>query len=184
MRGKFTGVYPLPPTSDGFIKDGRFTYAGNDVVYAVRQFRGPVQSMGATGRWRRVREGDVETTMTMAITPNDNIISDMVHFSVNRSTWKLTTRRDSGNFDPIAVGEFSPILTLDHDYEFELQIGDGEVTLKLPDGQVVTRKADVTGLVGDRAFWEQYPTTIPADVVFDYDKVWAAEAGQPLQPVA
>lgn len=180
IRGQFTGAFPLPGATDGFVRNGAFTYAGDSVVRAVRHFRGALQALGAVGLWHQVRDGSVETTATMAITPNDNIISDMVQFSVNRSTWKLVTRRDNGGFDPIASGQFSPILNLDQPYTFELDVSvPGQITLKLPDDQIVTRNADITGLDGDTAFWELYPMTTPASVVFGYDKVWAAEAGVP-----
>lgn len=181
MRGPYVHSFPLPPAADGFIRDGHYTYAGNVAVYATRQFRAPVQRIGATGRWTQTRDG-AETTMAMAITANSELVTNMVHFTANRAGWNLTVRRGKG-FEPVASGAFTPILALDTDYRFELEAHDGTVTVRVP-GSEVTKPVDLTGIVGDRAFWEEYPPTLPAGVVFDYDTVWAAEQGQPLQPVS
>jgi hypothetical protein len=184
MRGRIVGSYPmpLPVATDGFIKDGSYAYAGDSVVYAVRQFDGPVQRMGTLGRFAKTRSGE-ETTLAMAITPNDKIITDMVHFAANRGVWKLTVRRANGAFEPIADGKFTPILKLDTDYQFAIEAINGTLTAQVP-GAEVTKSVDTTSLVGNRAFWEEYPTsTRPAGVVFDFDTVWAAVGGQPLSPV-
>jgi hypothetical protein len=182
MRGGYVDGFPLPPATDGFIRDERYTYSGNSVVYAVRQMRGTVKKMGTVGSWRRVAAGDGETTMTMAITPNDMLVSDMVHFSVNRSVWELTVRRGAG-FEPVAEGKFSPTLALDRDYRFDLEVSGDSVTVRVP-GEQITTDVDTTSLVGDRVFWEQYPSPVPSVVVFDYDTVWAVEDGQPLVSIA
>jgi hypothetical protein len=186
LRGPYAGGFPLPAATDGFIKDGRFTYAGNAVVYAVRQFHGQVRKVGARGQWRRIREGDADTAMTMALTANDKIVSDMVHFSVSRSRWSLTVRRGA-DFIPVAEGQFAPVLLLDHEYEFEVEATAATVTVRVPGDEatpkIITTKVNTAGLLGNRAFWEEFPVTTPADVVFDYNTVWAAEAGRPVKPV-
>jgi hypothetical protein len=183
MRGRSADTFPLPAATDGFIKDGHYTYAGNSVVYAVRQLRGLVQRMGTVGRFRQSRYG-VETTLAMATTPNDQIVSDMVHFAANRSVWELTLRRGNGAFETVARGVFTPILALNQDYRFEMAVTDDAVTVTVP-GAEVTKKVSTAGTRGDRAFWEEYFDTKgrPAGVVFDFDSVWAAEEGQPMLPV-
>lgn len=120
--------------------------------------------------------------MTMAITPNDKLVSDMVHFSVNRSVWELTVRRGAG-FEPVAEGKFAPVLALDRAYRFDLEVSNNSVTVRVP-GEQMTAEVDTTGLLGDRVFWEQYPSPVPSVVVFDYDTVWAVEDGQPLVSIA
>lgn len=175
LRGPYVDGFPLPRATDGFIRDGSYTYAGNDVVYAVRQLRGTVRSVGTVGCWRPVRGGG-ETTMTMAITANDKVVSDMVHFSVNRGTWELTVRRGQG-FEPVASGVFRPALELNVDYQFELSASNDAVSVKIP-GDEVTTAVDTAGVLGDRAFWEEYSGEMPAGVVFDFHTVWAVEEGQ------
>ncbi|MGN7780848.1 hypothetical protein ACTJJE_15170 [Mycolicibacterium sp. 22603] len=182
MRGGYVDGFPLPAATDGFIRGGRYSYSGSSVVYAARQMRGTVKSMGTIGSWRRVGEGDGETTMTMAVTPNDKLVADMVHFSVNRSVWELTVRRGAG-FEPVVEGKFSPVLSLDRDYRFDLEVTKNSVTVRVP-GEQTTANVDTTGLLGDRVFWEQYPSPVPSAVVFDYDTVWAVEDGQPLVSIA
>ncbi|MBB2991285.1 hypothetical protein FHR72_002769 [Mycolicibacterium iranicum] len=108
----------------------------------------------------------------MAITPNDKLVAEMVHFVANRGVWKLTVRRSDGAFEPVAEGAFKPTLALDRDYDFEIEASDHAVTVRVP-GDVITTEVQTVGLTGDRAFWEQYPTSTPAGVVFGFDQVWA-----------
>lgn len=182
LRGPYKGSFPLPPATDGFIRNGSYTYAGKDVVYAVRKFRAPVERMGTVGEFTKTGDG-AETGLAMAITPNDKLVFDMVHFAANRSTWALTIRRNGGDFVPVASGAFTPTLDFDRDYVFEIAATDKTITVRVP-GQQQTYPADTSGLIGDLAFWEEYPTKLPAGVAFDFDSVWAAEAGQPMSPIS
>jgi hypothetical protein len=140
-----------------------------------------VQRVGTAGRWRRIGRG-TETTLAMAITPNDQIVTDMVHFAANRSVWDMTVRRANGAFEPVASGRFTPILELDREYQFEFEATDNTVTVRVP-GTEVTKSVVTAGLLGDRAFWQERPTRSPAGNVFDFDTVWAVEAGQPVSDV-
>lgn len=181
LRGAFTGDFPLQPATDGFIRDGRYTYAGDTVVCAARQFRAPVDSVGAIGRWTRSGRGS-ETTFAMAVSANDLLISDVIHLSVNRSAWELSVRRNTGAFEPVARGRFSPVLDLDTDYGFQLDVSAESVGVTVPGAQV-TKSVDTVGLAGDRAYWAEYPNAAKAGIVFEFDTVWAVERGQPPAPV-
>jgi hypothetical protein len=163
--------FPMPPASDGFIRGGAYTYAGNQVVYAARQFPGTVRRMGTIGRWRQIRGAGEETGIAMAISPNDQLITHMVHFAATRSVWNLTVRRGAG-FEPVAEGKFTPTLELGRDYEFEISATDTAVTVRVP-GDEVTTDVPVADLLGDRAFWEEYAKPTPASTTFDFDTVWA-----------
>jgi hypothetical protein len=167
----YVDSFPMPSATDGFIRDGKYSYAGRSVVYAARQFRGTVRRMGTIGSWKQTSEGG-ETTLAMAITANDKLITHMVHFAANRSVWELTVRR-GGDFEPVASGQFSPILALDHEYQFEIEATDSTVTVRVP-GSEVTKDVSTAGLLGDRAFWEEYIKPAPAGVVFGFDTVWAS----------
>lgn len=169
MRAAYAGSFPLPAATDGFIKEGNYTYAGDSVVYAVRHLPGIVKRMSAVGRFRATGPG-AETSLAMAITANDLLVSDMVHFAANRSIWSLTVRRAGGPFEPVASGKFSPILKLDHHYKFEIEATDESVTTRVPDAEV-TKDVSTAGLLGDRAFWEEFPNGSPVGVVFDFDTV-------------
>ncbi len=166
--------FPLPEASDGYIHDGRFTYSGRSMVYAIRQFRGVVNRMGAVGRWRQIGSG-AETTLAMGISSNDLVVADMIHFVANRSSWKLTFRRGGGAFEPILSGRFSPVLELDREYQFEIEATDNSVTVRVP-GTEASKDVSTVGLLGDRAFWEQYPNGAPVGTVLDIDAVWADAA--------
>jgi hypothetical protein len=179
MRTYVNG-FPLPAATDGFIRDGSYTYAGDAVVYAARQFRGIVRRIGTVGSWKQTRDG-AETTLAMAISANDQLITHMLHLAANRSVWELTVRR-GGAFEPVASGKFSPTLALDHGYHFEMEATEDTVTVRVP-GSEVTKNLSTAGLIGDRAFWEEYVDPVPAGVVFDFDAVWAAEEGQTMPPV-
>lgn len=163
--------WPMPPSSDGFLRAGRYTYAGDQVVYAVRQFPQPVRRMGTIGQWRKIRDTGEETGIALAITPNDRLITHMVHFAANRSVWNLTVRR-GGDFEPVASGKFSPVLEFGRDYLFEVEATDNAVTVRVP-GDEVTTPVPVAELIGDRAFWEEYAKPTPASTAFDFDAVWA-----------
>ena len=182
MRGYDALSPSVPGATDGFIRNGRYTYAGESLVYAVRQFGGTVQRMGAIGRWRKTGDG-AETALALAITANDQLTTDMVQFTANRSDWEVTVRRGGGPVEPVAKGLFSPTLKLDSNYQFELEASSGALTVRAP-GNEVTINVSTDGLLGNRAFWEESPIGTPAGVVFDFDTVWAAEEGQPLSPVS
>lgn len=162
----YVDSFPMPAATEGFIRNGGYTYAGDSVVNAARQFRATVRRMGTVGRFRQAREGN-ETTLAMAITANDRIITHMVHFAANRGTWELTVRR-GGAFEPVAKGQFTPALELDRDYEFEIEATDTAVTVRVP-GDEVTENVSTVRLLSDRAFWEEYAKPAPAGVVFDFD---------------
>lgn len=172
MRGPYVNEFPLPPAVDGFIEDDKFTYAGNAVVYATREFEGPVHRMHAEGRWRSLRRPGAETTLAMAISANDKLVSDMIHFVANRSVWKLTLRRGAG-FLPVAEGRFSPTLKIGDNYAFEIEASDRQVTVRVP-GNERSTPVNASGLIGPYAFWEQYPAKVPASTAFDFDSVAAS----------
>lgn len=172
MRGPYVDKFPLPPAQDGFLRDDKFTYAGNSVVYATREFDGPVHRLRAEGRWRSLRRPGAETTLAMAISSNDKLVSDMIHFVANRSIWKLTVRRGA-DFLPVAEGRFSPTLKVGENYAFEIEAADREVTVRVP-GHMQKTPVDASSLIGPYAFWEEYPTKAAAGVVFDFDSVAAS----------
>lgn len=163
--------FPMDPAADGFIRDGHYTYAGNQVVYAARQFPTTVWRIGTIGQWRKIRESGEETGVALAISANDQLITHMVHFATSRSEWKLTVRR-GGGFEPVASGKFSPLLEFGRDYRFEVEATDASVTVRVP-GNEVTTPVPTAGLLGDRAFWEEYAKPTPASTVFDFDTAWA-----------
>jgi hypothetical protein len=180
MRGDDNGS-TMPAATDGFIRDGHYTYAGASVVYAARQFRGSVRGMGTVGRFRKIGAGP-ETSLSMATSPNGELTTDMVQFTANPLGWELRLRRANAGLEPVMKGKFLPNLKLDVDYQFEFEVTDDTVTVRIP-GAEVTRNSSTAGLLGDRAFWQEYVRGPPAGVVFDFDSVWAVEDGLPLFPV-
>lgn len=103
----------------------------------------------------------------------------MIHFTANRGIWDLTTRRNGGPFEPVASGKFIPALTLDRDYRFEIEMTETAVTVTVPGAEVVS-SVDTKGLAGNIAFWEEYPSGVPAGTVFDFDAVWASDGNQQM----
>lgn len=176
---------PRLPATDGFLRDGAFTYRGEDqVVYAVREFPDTVRSVGAEGAWRQEREGDVDTVIALVISGNDKLITDMLHLVADPKTWALTIRRHNGEFEPVMNGTFNPPLKVGDTHRFRLDATDTNTTVSVP-GYTRTAPVDTIGLLGNYAFWEQFlkPEQFPASTVFDYKTVWATVEGQPLQPV-
>lgn len=182
LRNPVQGTFPPPPATDGFVDDGRYTYAGTSGVHAVRRFRGTIRSMGTVGRFRSIRFG-AETALAMGITPNEHLTADMLFLAAKRSDWTLIARRADGPYERIAAGRFSPKLDLNRDYRFELETTDNTVTVRVP-GSEETASVSTAGLLGDLAFWQEYPTRTPAGMVFDFDTVWALEDGQQVLPVS
>lgn len=173
LRGPYVDSFPMPHATDGFIRDGRYTYAGDAIVYASREFPGTVKRVGAIGRWREARPG-TETTIALVISANSNLVSDMVHLVVSRYVWTLTVRRSSdGAFEPVAEGNFPTALAVGRDYSFEMTAADDTVTLTLPGQPPSVHNVPLAGLVGPYAFWEEFADPLPAGMVFDYDAVWA-----------
>lgn len=172
----------MPAATDGFIKDGHYTYSGASTVFAAQQLRGTVRALGTVGRFRRIGAGD-ETAFAMAISANGQLIFDMVIFSATSLSWQLRLRRDRGDYQPVMSGIFEPKLETNVNYQFEFNVIGDTITVRVP-GAEVTRDAPVSGLVGDRVFWQEAIQSPPSGVVFDFDTVWAAEDGQPLFPVA
>lgn len=173
LRGPWAGSFPMPPATDGFIRDGRYTYAGDAIVYASREFPETVKRVGAIGRWREARPG-AETSIALVISANDNLVSDMVHLVVSRYVWTLTVRRSSnGAFEPVADGKFTTPLAPGRDYSFELTAQDDTVTVTVPGQPPTVRPVPLAGLVGPHAFWEEFADPLPAGMVFDFDSVWA-----------
>ena len=179
MRSRDKNI--LQPAADGFIQDGRYTYTGRGSVYAARQFRGTVRRIGSAGRFRSIRFGP-ETVMAMGITANDQLTSDMVLLTAKRSGWRLTIRRANGPYETVAEGAFDTKLELDRDYQFELSATDDLVSIDVP-GTKESHSVSTLGILGDRAFWQEYPTRVPSGDVFDFDILWALEDGQPTFPV-
>jgi hypothetical protein len=172
----------LPAATDGFIKDGHYTYAGASSVYAMRQFRGTVRGMGAMGHFRKIDPGLVQSGLTMNIVLSDRKDANTVVLFVARTGWNIRLRQLGTPFKTLAQGQFSPILELDRDYRFEFEATDDTVTVRVP-GSEVTKNVSTVGLLGDRASWQEYPLRTPPAQVFDFDTVWAVEDGQPLLPI-
>lgn len=182
MRGAYVSGFPLPAATDGFIRSGAYTYAGQGVVYAALSLRGTVRRIGAYGRWRKISDGGPnETTIALGIAPNDLYITDIVHFTASRGLWDLTTRTAGGDFVSVANGEFSPMLEVGKDYRFEVTVTDLEVIIAVPGAEVVAVTPAAGGLLGRYAFWEEYPNQPPSGTVFDFDAIWATEDGLPSQ---
>jgi hypothetical protein len=172
----------LPPATDGFIKDGQYTYAGTSPVYATRQFRGVVHSVGGEGRFRKTGDGFIQTGLAMAITATDQKDTNMLVLGITRSSWNLRARRDV-TYSQIAQGVFPQMLKIDRDYRFELQTTDNSVTVTAPGIDQVINNVQTADLLGNRAFWQESPIRTPVDQVFDFTTVWATEKNQPLIPV-
>ena len=175
LRGPYAGSFPMPPATDGFIKGGRYTYAGDAVVYAAREFPNTVRRVGTIGRWSKLHDGP-ETAIALVISANDNLVTDMVHLVVSRHVWTLTVRRATsgdGSFEPVANGTFAPPLAMGRDYSFELEAGDDTVTVRMPGLEPVISSVPLAGVVGPYAFWEEYSDQLPAGTVFEFDSVWA-----------
>lgn len=185
LRGQYVNSYPLPPATDGFIRGGRYTSRGDGVVIAAREFKGEVVRIGGRGKWERVGSGP-ETTPVLGISPDDHLMSNMVHFAISRNWWSLSVRRKDGAIRRVAGGDFWPPLEFDREYSFEISLVDSDhVLVKVPGGEKAVR-VGLRGLTGNRAFWQLYfdKHQAPAGTIFGFDSVWIAEKGQPLAPVA
>ena len=184
MRGTPVVESPtLPPATDGFIREGSFTYAGTSSVAALRQFRGTVRGMGTIGQFRKIAPGLVQSGVTMNIIDSDRKDAPTLALFVARTGWSLRLRQLGKPFKTVAQGQFSPILDLDRSYRFEFQATHDEVTVTVPGLNEVTKTLSTDGLLSDLASWQEYPLRMPAAQVFDFDTVWAIEDGQPTVPV-
>ena len=74
---------PVPAATDGFISNGSYTCGWRQNRLRRTAIQQTVQRMGAVGRWRKTGDG-AETTLAMAITANDLLVTDRVKITANR----------------------------------------------------------------------------------------------------
>ncbi|SEB26704.1 hypothetical protein SAMN04488580_12230 [Mycobacterium sp. 283mftsu] len=182
LRGMPQNGAPLLPAMDGYIKDGQFTYAGKSDAIAVRQFRTPVQSIGTDGQFRRINHLNGDTTMMIGTGGDNNLETNVVVFLANRSSWELRSRLVNGTLKTVASGSFPHMLELDHRYTFVLSSTGDRVSVSGP-GVTVSKPLPIPISPGAFGFWRESPNRTPAGEVFDFDKVWALEDGQPTTPI-
>ena len=181
LRGAPIGDSPLPPATDGYLRDGHFTYGGNSDVMALRQFRAPVRTIGAEGVFRRSNDASSDTSMTIGMAGDANIADNVVLLVADRTTWQVKGRLANGRFKTVATGGFAPPLERDRPYRFALSCTGDQVNVLGP-GLSISKPLAVPIPLGTFGFWREYPTRTPAGEVFDFDKVWALEDGQPTLP--
>jgi len=182
LRGMPQNGAPLLPAMDGYIKDGQFTYAGKSDAIAVRQFRTPIQRIGAEGQFRRINSTNGDTTMMIGTGGDNNLETNVVVFLANRSLWELRSRLVNGTLKTVASGSFPHMLELDHRYIFVLSTTGDRVSVSGP-GVNVSKPLPIPISPGTFGFWRESPNRTPAGEVFDFDKVWALEDGQPTTPI-
>ncbi|BBX85808.1 hypothetical protein [Mycolicibacterium aubagnense] len=185
MRTAQSGESPLQPATDGYIKDGHFTYAGKSDVIAIRQFRAPILSIGAEGQFVRRSSSTAETIMMFGTAEDSNLQTNMVVFTSSRTAWGVHLRNQVANskLKEIANGQFARPLELGRIYRFLLRITGSQVRITGP-GLDVSRSLPTPLPTNAFGFWREYPDRPPAGGIFDFDKVWALEDGLPAQPVA
>ncbi|MDR3662948.1 MAG: hypothetical protein P4L86_21610 [Mycobacterium sp.] len=179
LRGMPQNGAPLLPATDGYIKDGHFTYAGKGDAIAVRQFRAPLRSIGTEGQFRRINPARPDTTMMIGTGGDNELDTDVVVFLANRISWELRSRLVKGTLKTVASGNFSHPLELDHVYKFVLSCTGDHVSVVGP-GLTISKPLSRPISPGAYGFWRESPNRIPAGEVFDFDKVWALEDGQPM----
>ncbi len=183
LRGMPQNGAPLLPATDGYIKDGSFTYAGKGDAIAVRQFRGALRSIGAEGRFSRINPTRPDTTMMIGTGGDNDLETDIVVFLANRTSWELRSRLVKGTLKTVAAGNFAHPLELDHPYKFILSCTGDHVTVEAP-GLTISKPLPRPITPGVYGFWRESPNRIPAGEVFDFDKVWALEDGVATTPMA
>lgn len=185
MRTAQSGEAALRPATDGYIKDGHFTYAGKSDVIAIRQFRAPVVSIGAEGQFVRRSSSTAETIMMLGTAEDGNLQTNMVVFTSSRTAWGVHLRNQVANskLKEIANGQFSRPLELGRNYTFLLRISDSQIRISGP-GLEVTKPLPASLPANVFGFWREYPDRASAGGIFDFDKVWALEDGVPATPVA
>lgn len=173
----------MPSATDGFVLNGAYTYAGNSTVYATQTFDKTIRTIGVKIKRRSLHVGATSsTTGALIISANDNFVSDMLHFTFNLGVWELQIRQDGGDFDTILSGSFSPSLSLDTEYTFQVQVDDigttAVVTVPGSDPQAVS-DSRIASVIGKYAVWEEFPNDDESNLVdvLDYHEVWAYERG-------
>lgn len=186
MRTAQSGEGTLRPATDGYIKDGHFTYAGKSDVIAIRQFRAPILTIGAEGQFIRRSTSTAETIMMFGTAEDNNLQKNMVVFTSSRTAWGVHLRNQVANskLKAIASGQFARPLELGRNYTFVLSISSNNVRITGP-GLDLSRPLPPTLLPNNTfGFWREYPDRPPAGGIFDFDRVWALEDGLPAEPVA
>lgn len=185
MRTAQSGEPSLRPATDGFIKDGHFSYAGKSDVIAIREFRAPILSLGADGQFVRRGGSTADTIMMFGTAEDSNIQTNMVIFTSSRTAWGVHLRNQvaSSKLKAIASGQYAHPLELGRNYRFLLRISDGQVRITGPSLDV-TKPVPSPLPLNVYGFWREYPDRPSAGGIFDFDRVWALEDGLPAEPVA
>lgn len=185
MRTAQSGEPALRPATDGYIKDGHFTYAGKSDVIALRQFRAPILSLGAEGQFVRRSGSTADTIMMFGTAEDSNIQTNMVIFTSSRTAWGVHLRNQvaSSKLRALASGQYAHPLELGRNYRFLLSITDGQVRITGP-GLDVAKSVPAQLPLNVYGFWREYPDRPSAGGIFDFDKAWALEDGLPAEPVA
>ncbi|MCX8560340.1 hypothetical protein OS122_05455 [Mycolicibacterium mucogenicum] len=185
MRTAQSGEPSLRPATDGYLKDGHFSYAGKSDVIAIRQFRAPILSLGAEGQFVRRGGSTADTIMMFGTAEDNNIQTNMVIFTSSRTAWGVHLRNQvaSSKLKAIASGQYAHPLELGRNYRFLLRITDGQIRITGP-GLDVSKSLPMPLPLNVYGFWREYPDRPSAGGIFDFDKVWALEDGLPAEPVA
>jgi len=185
LRGAYVTSFPLPPATSGQVQNGAFVDNSPYTVYATQSFGSTVYRLGATVSWQPSTGTASTTEFAMLISANNNFITDMVHFSLNRGGWLLQVRGLSGPgstseaFVTIASQNFASIWP-DNGTPLTISLSITGQTVTVDANGKITTVSDprVPSLVGPYAVWEQYyPYQGKQDVdAMRIDAVWAGGA--------
>jgi hypothetical protein len=156
----------------GYIENGAFTSDADQIVYAWCDLGAKARRIGGAIQWRS-GGGANGSTAAFIISSNSDLISNMLHVTVNRSQAKLQKRVSGGAFVDLATISFSPALSLGVAYDVECQITSGKAVLTVNGQSATATDADLESIIGNYVVFECYhPDASMLDLV-QFNNVYA-----------
>lgn len=178
MRGKYAGSYPLPAATDGKIASTAFTatvgsLSAYNAVYAVQTLASNATRIGGAVRWETTGTGNTDGTFALIISPNDNYISDMLHFTLNRFVWNFDIRQSNGTIENLRTATLATPLSLSTVYRFEMAVSGNTVTITYNGISYSITDSRISALVGKYCTWEIFYAQATASTTVHVEEAWA-----------
>lgn len=165
----------------------RYVSAAGDVCYATQTLTGNVTKMGMTVSWVTGNAGSDEGVAAMLIGPTQAAgslaLNLALHLIIHRTSWALQTYT-TGTPTTVASGSFSPTLSLNTPYTFEVTFGRNTAHYKFPQGFVGDcTSAAFTANAGKYATWEHFYASSSVVDLVRFEAVWAGTSPYPLSSI-
>lgn len=176
------GINTAAPATQTNISAGRWVSNPGDITYATQTFAENVAKIGMTVSWAAGNAGASPGAAAMLITPakaaGQLAQNAALHLILQRTGWTLQII-DTGVFTTIASGTFTPTLSLNTPYSFEVNLGVGVAHYNMNGQTGSCADARFSSKIGKFATWEHYYATVNVAEVVRFEEIWAGASSLP-----